>query len=77
MLKEQKQEAFYTQGGETVLAQLESSQEGLSSEQAQERLETFGRNELDEGEKRSLVMKFLDQFKDLMIIILIAAAALS
>ncbi|KPJ22789.1 cation-translocating P-type ATPase [Streptococcus phocae] len=77
MLKEQKQEAFYTQGGETVLAQLESSQGGLSSEQAQERLETFGRNELDEGEKRSLVMKFLDQFKDLMIIILIAAAALS
>ncbi|MDU6698691.1 MAG: cation-translocating P-type ATPase, partial [Streptococcus salivarius] len=37
----------------------------------------YGYNELDEGEKRSLLSKFIDQFKDLMIIILLVAAALS
>lgn len=77
MSKEQRHEAFYTQSEETVLAQLETSREGLTSAQAKERLAEYGRNELDEGEKRSLFMKFLDQFKDLMIIILIVAALLS
>ncbi|MGG6797350.1 UNVERIFIED_CONTAM: cation-translocating P-type ATPase [Streptococcus canis] len=77
MSKEQRHEAFYTQSEETVLAQLETSREGLTTAQAQKRLAEYGRNELDEGEKRGLFMKFLDQFKDLMIIILIAAALLS
>ncbi|HEL0722896.1 TPA: cation-translocating P-type ATPase [Streptococcus equi subsp. zooepidemicus] len=77
MSKEQRHEAFYTQSEETVLAQLESSRKGITSTEAQQRLAAYGRNELDEGEKRSLFMKFLDQFKDLMIIILVAAAFLS
>lgn len=77
MSKEQRHEAFYTRSEETVLAQLESSRKGLTSTEAQQRLAAYGRNELDEGEKRSLFMKFLDQFKDLMIIILVAAAFLS
>ncbi|HEL0789857.1 TPA: cation-translocating P-type ATPase [Streptococcus equi subsp. zooepidemicus] len=77
MSKEQRHEAFYTQSEETVLAQLESSRKGLTSTEAQQRLAAYGCNELDEGEKRSLFMKFLDQFKDLMIIILVAAAFLS
>lgn len=77
MSKEQRHEAFYTQSEETVLAQLESSRKGLTSTEAQQRLAAYGRNELDEGEKCSLFMKFLDQFKDLMIIILVAAAFLS
>ena len=77
MSKEQRHEAFYTQSEETVLAQLETSREGLTTAQAQKRLAEYGRNELDEGEKRGLFMKFLDQFKDLMIIILIVAALLS
>ncbi len=68
---------FYTQSSEEVLKNLDSSIEGLSTAQAQERLATYGRNELEEGEKRSLLAKFLDQFKDLMIIILLVAAALS
>ena len=77
MSKEQNKDLFYTQSSEEVLKNLDSSVEGLSTAQAQERIATYGRNELEEGEKRSLLAKFLDQFKDLMIIILLAAAALS
>ena len=77
MSKEQNKDLFYTQSSEEVLKNLDSSVEGLSTAQAQERLANYGRNELEEGEKRSLLAKFLDQFKDLMIIILLAAAALS
>ena len=77
MSKEQNKALFYTQSKEEVLKELDSSIEGLSTVQAQERLATYGHNELDEGEKRSLLSKFIDQFKDLMIIILLIAAALS
>lgn len=77
MLKEQKKSLFYTQGQEEVLTSLESSREGLSTTEAKNRLEMYGRNELEEGKKRSLIAKFFDQFKDLMIIILLVAAALS
>ncbi len=77
MSKEQKKELFYTQSKEQVLSNLETNTDGLTKAEAKKRLTDFGRNELDEGEKRSLFMKFLDQFKDLMIIILLVAAALS
>ena len=77
MSKEQNKALFYTQSKEEVLKELDSSIEGLSTAQAQERLATYGHNELDEGEKRSLLSKFIDQFKDLMIIILLIAASLS
>lgn len=77
MSKEQKRDLFYTQNEEQVLSSLESSVEGLTGQEASKRLAEYGRNELDEGEKRTLLAKFLDQFKDLMIIILIAAAILT
>lgn len=77
MSKEQKRQAFYTQSEESVLSTLETSKKGLTSAQATERLSDYGRNELEEGDKKSLFQKFLDQFKDLMIIILLVAAALS
>lgn len=77
MSKEQKRDLFYTQSEEQVLSSMESSLDGLSSSEASKRLADYGRNELDEGEKRTLLAKFLDQFKDLMIIILIAAAILT
>lgn len=75
--KEQNKALFYTQGEEEVLKNLDTSVDGLSTAQAKERLDAYGYNELDEGEKRSLLSKFIDQFKDLMIIILLVAAALS
>ena len=77
MSKEQSKALFYTQGEEEVLKSLDTSIDGLSTAQAKERLDAYGYNELDEGEKRSLLSKFIDQFKDLMIIILLVAAALS
>ncbi|EHJ51884.1 cation-translocating P-type ATPase [Streptococcus macacae] len=77
MSKEQLKDAFYVQNKEEILSRLETSQEGLSTADAKERLKSYGYNELEEGKKRSLLAKFIDQFKDLMIIILLIAAALS
>ena len=77
MSKEQSKALFYTQSKDETLETLESSRDGLSTAEAQKRLDEYGHNELDEGEKRGLFAKFIDQFKDLMIIILLVAAALS
>lgn len=63
---------------EEVLRQLEVGQEqGLSTTEASRRLEEYGPNQLKAKPKRSLLQRFLDQFKDVMIIILIIAAAVS
>ena len=65
---------------ETVSSVLEtagSTETGLSSEQAAERLEKYGPNKLVEAKKRSNILRFFDQMKDPMILILLAAAALS
>lgn len=56
---------------------LESSVEGLSSQQVEERLEKHGKNQLAEGKKKSVLQVFLGQFKDLLVIILIVAAVIS
>ena len=52
MSKEQNKTLFYTQGEEEVLKNLDTSVDGLSTAQAKERLDAYGYNELDEGEKR-------------------------
>ncbi|OPZ93832.1 MAG: Calcium-transporting ATPase 1 [Firmicutes bacterium ADurb.Bin419] len=62
---------------EAVLKSQESSKNGIDSAQAQQRLEKYGRNKLDEGKKKSVLMRFLEQLKDPMIIVLIAAAVIS
>ena len=50
---------------------------GLSEEDVKIRQEEFGKNKIEEGKKVSLLVKFLTQFKDFMIIILILAAGIS
>lgn len=51
--------------------------EGLSKGDISERLERYGANELAQKKPRPLLLKFLDQFKDFMVIILIVAAVIS
>ena len=50
---------------------------GLGDKDAQIRQDEFGKNKIEEGKKESLLVKFLNQFKDFMIIILIIAAIIS
>ncbi|MBR5302381.1 MAG: cation-translocating P-type ATPase [Clostridia bacterium] len=67
----------YLESGGHVLSALESSQEGLTQEQVQRRLAQYGPNKLQEGKKKSLLARFLGELADPMILILIAAAAIS
>ena len=50
---------------------------GLNDEQVEKAREKYGNNELQEKKKKSLIVKFLEQFKDFMIIVLIIAAIIS
>lgn len=67
----------YLSSIEDVLKEQNSSAEGLSSHEAEKRLEQFGKNKLKEGKKASLLERFLKELADPMIIILIVAAAIS
>ena len=60
-----------------VLADVKSSSEGLTSTEAEQRLDENGKNKLAEGKKDSLLKRFLKQLADPMIIILLAAALVS
>ena len=51
--------------------------EGLTSKQVEEKRQEYGFNELKAKKKKSLFVKFLEQFKDFMIIVLIVAAIVS
>ncbi|MDY4482351.1 MAG: calcium-translocating P-type ATPase, PMCA-type [Butyricicoccus porcorum] len=69
---------FHHETGETVMQELSSSlSDGLSSSQAVQRKQQYGSNRLREKKKKSNLRRFIDQFKDVMILILIAAAAVS
>ncbi|KAB7669230.1 calcium-translocating P-type ATPase, SERCA-type [Bacillus sp. B1-b2] len=50
---------------------------GLTDDSVKERRNQFGLNELDEGEKQSLWLLFFSQFKDFMVIVLLAATLIS
>ena len=60
-----------------TISELKSSSTGLSSDNARRRLEDYGPNELVAEKKRSLLLVILDQFKDLLIIILLIAALIA
>ncbi len=68
----------FSQCAEDLLLNLQTdSVSGLSSADAAERLEKYGANKLQEKKKKTVAQRFLDQFKDAMILILIAAAIVS
>lgn len=63
---------------EEALRQLHSSiREGLTQEQARRRLQKYGRNCLAEKKKRGFLLRFLAQFQDFMVLILLGAAVVS
>ena len=68
---------FYTEEKEKVLEFVESTENGLSSEEAEARLEKNGKNKLAEPEKTSLFRRFLNALNDPMIFLLLGAAAIS
>lgn len=62
---------------EEVLQALKSSPNGLSSEEVQKRLAEYGFNELKEKKRRTALQMFLEEFKDIFILLLIAATVFS
>ena len=74
---EQQTKPVYLQSIEDVFKEVQSSPSGLSSQEAASRLEKYGANTLQEGKKKSLLEKFVDQFKDFMILVLLVAAVVS
>ncbi|SDQ40128.1 cation-translocating P-type ATPase [Carnobacterium viridans] len=75
--KQQLKEAFFAQDEETILKKMETTQKGLTSSEAEKRIAEYGPNELNQGKSKSIFVKFLEQFKDFMIIVLLAAALIS
>lgn len=68
---------YYLESSSEVFGEVKSTENGLSSEQARRRSAETGKNKLAEGKKTPLILRFLSQFADPMIIILIAAAVIS
>lgn len=68
---------FYCESKEEVLKELKTSEIGLSENEAEKRLEANGKNRLEAAKGKSLIRRFLEQLADPMILILLAAAAVS
>ena len=68
---------IYQQTVEEVLDHVESRESGLASEQVKRSREKCGWNELAEGKKKSILQIFFEQYKDFLVLILIASAVIS
>ena len=68
---------YYCEDAEQVLSEVGSTRQGLEPAEAERRLAANGKNKLAEGKKDSLLKRFMDQLADPMILILLAAAAIS
>lgn len=68
---------WYRLSAEEARKQMKVTTEGLSEEEAEERLRTHGENILAEGKRKNVLQVFLGQFIDLLVVILIAAAVIS
>ena len=70
-------ENWYEKTTQQTLDELNVTDGGLSAAEAARRLEQYGENKLSEGKKKSALQVFAEQFKDLLVIILVAAALIS
>ena len=68
---------YYNMNSEDTLKEVNSSKDGISQKEASDRLLKYGYNKLRETKKKSFLARFIDQFKNVMLIILIIAAILS
>ena len=68
---------YYNMNKEETLKEINSSKDGISQKEASDRLLKYGYNKLRETKKKSFLARFIDQFKNVMLIILIIAAILS
>jgi magnesium-transporting ATPase (P-type) len=75
--KEALPEPWHSLDIAAVMQALQTQKEGLSSSEAQRRLENHGLNQLPMDEPESLVKRFLRQFNDMLIYVLLAAAAMT
>ena len=62
---------FYNKSIKDIYSELNTSENGLTLEQAEKIYTEVGPNEIVEGKKKSKLLKFFNQFKDMMIVILI------
>ncbi len=62
---------------EAALGQMETTRMGLSGDEAEKRLQKYGKNVLKEEKKKSVWQVFLEQFQDLLVVILVVAAVIS
>ncbi len=70
-------ENYYNLGIEEIEKKLNTNKEGLSNKEVNDRIEKYGFNELKEKKKESILSKFIEQFKDMMVIVLIIASIIS
>lgn len=68
---------FYQSSSDDVLKTLQTSEKGLTEQEIKQRQEQYGLNALMEEKEASVFKIFIDQFKDLLVLILIAAALIS
>src|SRR4030042_2204506 len=69
--------SWHTGNVEEVMHELDVTHEGLTSQEAQERLKKYGYNELVAKKRRTALRMFLGEFKDIFILLLIAATIFS
>lgn len=76
-MKKLSKEEAYTLSKEELLNRIGTEPGGLTLQEAEARREQLGFNELTAEKKKSIWLIFLEQFRDFLVIILIAAAAVS
>lgn len=70
-------EKLYAKDSETILKEFQTTEKGLSDKEVEKRMESFGNNTLKEKKRKGILKVFFNQFKDLLVGILIVAGIIS
>ncbi|WP_302653964.1 calcium-translocating P-type ATPase, PMCA-type [uncultured Clostridium sp.] len=70
-------EKLYAKDSETILKEFQTTEKGLSDKEVEKRMESFGNNALKEKKRKGILKVFLNQFKDLLVGILIVSGIIS